>query len=282
MFLSPNMMGVLFALTSAFIWGSGDFTGGYAARSRSQFHVLVLSALSGLLVLIVAAILWRDAFPSMPSIFWAVLGGAAGALGLAAFYRALSMGHNATIAPTTAVISAAMPVIFGAFTQGLPSPTQLLGFGLAFAGIWLVSRASTAGGGVSRQGLLLACLAGVGFGGFFIFLGQVELGKILTPLIITRSVTLGIGLLLVKFNHLPLPSLASNRLALLAGVLDAGGNLFFILSKQFTSLDIAAVISSLYPVSTVLLAYLNLKEKVTHGQWIGVLVCLAAIGLITN
>ena len=282
MFLSPNILGIFFGLASAIVWGSGDFTGGYASRSRSQFHVVLLSAFSGLLVLIVAALLWRETFPSIPSIFWAALAGATGGLGLTAFYRALSMGHNTTIAPTTAVISAAMPVVFSAFTQGLPSPTQLLGFGLAFGGIWLVSRAPTAGGGVSRQGFLLACLAGAGFGGFFIFMGQVELGKILTPLIISRGVTLGVGLLLVKFNHLPLPSLTSNRLPLLGGVLDAGGNLFFILSKQFTRLDIAAVISSLYPVSTVLLAYLILKEKVSRAQWIGVLLCLAAIGLIIN
>ena len=78
MFLSPNILGVLFALTSAFIWGSGDFTGGYASRSRSQFHVVLLSAFSGLLVLIVAALLWRETFPSIPSIFWAALAGATG------------------------------------------------------------------------------------------------------------------------------------------------------------------------------------------------------------
>ncbi len=281
MLLPANLLGIIFALTSAFVWGSGDFAGGYATRRSSQFQVLAMSAFSGLVVLIIAVVLWREALPSTRSMLWAMLGGISGALGIAAFYRALSMGHTASIAPTAAVIGAALPVVVSGFTEGLPASTKLLGFGLAFAGIWLVSAGSTRQGRVSRQGFLLACLAGIGFGGFFIFLGQVDRGKIFTPLIIARSLTLCTGLILIKLKRLPLLSLTSNPPALLAGVLDAGGNLFYILSKQFTRLDIAAVLSSLYPASTVLLASLILKEKVSRSQGVGVLICLVAIVLIT-
>jgi drug/metabolite transporter (DMT)-like permease len=276
-----NILGILFALSSAVVWGSGDFAGGYATRRSSQFQVLATAALSGLVIIILAAIVWRESFPSVRGIAWAMLGGLSGALGISAFYRALSMGHTASIAPTTAVIGAALPVVFSVFSTGLPAPTTLAGFFLAFSGIWLVSAESGSEERVSSQGLFLACLAGIGFGGFLIFLGQVEPGKIFTPLVIARSLTLCTGLILIRLRRLPFLPLASNPAALLAGVLDAGGNLFYILAKQYTRLDIAAVLASFYPASTVLLASVLLKEKVSRRQGIGVLVCLAAIGLIT-
>ncbi len=277
-----NILGILLAITSALIWGGADFTGGYATRRGGSYPVLAISALSGLVVLIVAALAWQEAFPSLRGSLWAMLSGVAGALGLAALYRALAMGHAASVAPTAAVIGAALPVVFSALTHGLPGASQMAGFSLALAGIWLVSSTPGGAGRVARQELLLACLAGIGFGGFFIFIGQVEPGKIFTPLILARSLTLCTGLVLIRLNRLPLPSLRTQWPALLAGVLDAGGNLFFILARQFTRLDIAVVLSSLYPASTVMLASMLLKEKISPGQWVGVLACLAAIGLITR
>lgn len=242
----------------------------------------MVSALSGLVVLIIAAAILREGFPSLRGMVWAMLGGAAGAVGIAAFYRALSVGHAASIAPTTAVIGAALPVVFGIITAGLPTLSQALGFGLALVGIWMVSASATAESRISRQELVLACVAGVGFGAFFIFLGLVDHGKIFTPLIIARCITFLTGLFLVRLNRLPMPSLTAKPYALLAGVLDAGGNLFYILAKQYTRLDIAAVLASLYPASTVILASALLKEKISPVRWLGVLVCLAAIGLITG
>ncbi len=275
-----NILGIIFALISAATWGGGDFTGGYASRRCSPYQVLALAALSGLLVLVSAALFWRETFPSVRGILWAMLGGISGALGIAAFYRALSMGHVAIVAPTTGVISAILPVVFGLLTQGLLAQTKLIGFGLALIGIWLVSAASSSEGRVSRREFGLACLAGIGFGGFLIFLGLVDPGKIFTPLIVSRSMTLCIGLILIKLNRLPLPAPSSNPTALLAGVLDAGGNLFYILARQYTRLDIAALLASLYPASTVILAGLILKEKMSFRQGVGVGMCLAAILLI--
>lgn len=276
-----NPLGILFALTSAIVWGGGDFAGGYATRRSSQFQVLASAALSGLVVLILAMVLWRESLPSVRGVVWATLAGFSGALGISAFYRALSMGYTASIAPTTAVIGAALPVVVSAVFSGLPALNEFLGFGLAFLGIWMVSAAHGNEGRVSPRAMFLACLAGIGFGGFMIFLGQVEHGKIFSPLVIARCLTLLTGLFLIRIKRLPFLPLAANPTALLAGVLDAGGNLFYILAKQYTRLDIAAVLTSLYPASTVLLASILLKEKVTRRQGIGLLVCLAAIGMIT-
>jgi drug/metabolite transporter (DMT)-like permease len=281
MLLPANLAGILMALTSAAVWGSGDFIGGFASRRTSQFSVLALSALSGIGILALCALIWREALPSLGGATWAVLGGAAGALGMAALYKALSMGHAASVAPTSGVIGAGLPVIFSILTQGLPGAARLEGFLLAFIGIWLVSQSAAGEGGSSRRSFILACLSGVGFGGFFILIAKVDAGKIFSPLIVARSATFGIALILLWANRLPLPGLKTNPIALLAGVLDAGGNVFYLLARQFTSFEVAAVLSSLYPASTVLLSSLLMKERISRSQWIGVVVCLAAIALIT-
>ncbi len=278
--MPATALGIFFALTSAAVWGSGDFSGGFATRRSSQYHVLALSAFSGIVLLVALAIFGREAWPSPAGWLWAGLGGVSGALGIACLYRALSLGHAAAVAPTTAVISAVLPVVVGALSAGLPGASQLAGFAVAVPGLWLVSAPAQDGPKVSRPELVLAVLAGLGFGGFFVFIGQVERGYVYTPLVIARSLTLITGLLLIVGRRLPLPALNSNPIALLAGVLDAGGNIFYVLARQYTRLDIAAVLSSLYPAATVLLAWLVLKERIARRQWIGALLCVAAVALI--
>jgi drug/metabolite transporter (DMT)-like permease len=280
--IPSNFLGIFFALTSAFVWGAGDFSGGMASRRSHSIQVLALSSLSGLLVLAGCAFLWREALPSLPGILWSVGAGFSGAVGIALLYGALSMGYAAVVAPTSAVISALLPVIFSIWTDGLPAPARLFGFILALAGIWLVSQQADGKlEGVSRKAFSMACLAGVAFGGFFILVAQVEHGEVFTPLVICRFVALLTSLLLLAVNRLPMPGLRSNPVALLAGVLDVGGNTFYLLAKQYTSLDVAAVLASLYPASTVLLARIILKEKIAALQWFGIVLCLVAISLIT-
>lgn len=129
--------------------------------------------------------------------------------------------------------------------------------------------------------MVLAFLSGIGFGGFFVFIAQVDRGQVFAPVLVARIVTLCIAFVMLKLRRIPTPGLTSNPIALLAGVLDTGGNVFYLLATQFTRMDVAAVLSSLYPASTVFLATIILKEKVTRAQWVGVGVCLAAVVLIT-
>jgi drug/metabolite transporter (DMT)-like permease len=249
-------------------------------RKSHQYQVLMLAALSGMVVLVVSAIIRGEGLPSGRSFLWGAMAGSAGALGMAALYKALSMGHTASIAPTSAITCAALPVIFGILTAGLPKVTQLIGFVVAFAGIWLLSRSPTAGDKTFREGMVLAFLSGIGFGGFFIFIALVEKGQVFVPVLVARTVTLGIAMIMLRVNHLPLPGLTSNPVAILAGVLDTGGNIFYLLATQFTRLDIAALLSSFYPAGTVILASIILKEKVSATQWAGMIVCLLALTLI--
>jgi drug/metabolite transporter (DMT)-like permease len=277
----PNdLIGVLFALTSAAAWGGGDFSGGQATRKAHQYQVLMLAALSGMAVLMVCALIRGESLPAGRSIFWGAMAGGAGAIGMAALYKALSMGNTASIAPTSAITCALLPVVFGLVTAGLPKPAQLGGFALAFIGILLLSKSPKAGDRDFRKGLSLAFLSGIGFGGFFIFITMVEKGQVFMPVLVARTVTLGIAILMLRLNHLPRPGITSNPLALLAGVLDTGGNVFYLLATNFTRLDVAALLSSFYPAGTVLLAGIILKEKVSSTQWAGMILCLMALILI--
>jgi drug/metabolite transporter (DMT)-like permease len=275
-----GLLGVILALTSAVVWGSGDFMGGVATRRVNQYHTLALSAFSGLVLLAFLALARGEGWPSPASFTWAALGGVAGALGVGCLYRALSLGHAASVAPTTAIIAAALPVLVGALLIGLPSITQLAGFVVAAPGLWLVSRSGTSVGAMTRQEWLLTLVAGVGFGGFFVFIGLVERGLLFTPLIIARGLMLLTALALIVGRRLPLPSLVTSPAALLAGLLDGGGNIFYLLAKQYTRLDVAAVLASLYPAATVLLSYFVLKERIARHQWLGAALCLVAVALI--
>jgi drug/metabolite transporter (DMT)-like permease len=280
--------GALLALLSGLTWGAADFTGGYATRRGHQFQIVALSAFGGIVLLAVCALIVRERMPSSVSAMWAGAGGVAGAIGLASLYRGLSVGSAATVAPTAAVVTAVMPVIFSGVNAGWPRATQLAGFGLALAGIWLVAAVSNdpADGSARRapmsaSALRLALLAGVGFGSFLILIAQVEPDLLFVPLVVARTVMLTTAVILMLSQRVPLPSPLGHPLALLAGVLDAGGNVLYLLARELTRMDVAAVLASLYPVSTVVLARLLLKEQISTTQWLGAAVCLIAVVLIT-
>jgi drug/metabolite transporter (DMT)-like permease len=273
-------IGVLLALTSGLVWGAGDFTGGVATRRGDPFQVLTVSALAGIVLLSICALVAREPLPNLASAMWAAAGGAVGSVGLLCLYRGLSLGSAATVAPTSAVVTAVLPVVFGGMTAGWPRTTQLSGFVLAVAGIWLVAR-TTSSDPLSTRGLRFAVVAGLAFGSFLILIAQVQAGLVFVPLAIGRTVTLAASLMMLAVRRVALPSMAALPLAALTGVLDAGGNVFYLLARDLTRLDVAAVLASLYPVTTVVLARLLMKERISGTQWVGAAVCLGAVVLIT-
>jgi drug/metabolite transporter (DMT)-like permease len=271
---------VLFALLSALVWGSGDFVGGAATRRSHQFQVLGLSAFSGI-VLLIAFALMRERVPSAASIGWAGAGGVAAAIGIASLYRGLAVAGAAIVAPVAAVVTAIIPALFTAFAVSPPDVMQLFGFVAAIVGVWLVTRTQTQER-ISRANFSLGLTAGAGFGTFLILIAHVESDLVFGPLVVARAVMLVAALVMMVMRGVPLPSPTSNHTALFAGALDAGGNMFFVLARQHTRLDVAAVLSSLYPVATVILARIVWNEQVTTSQWAGVVVCLAAVALMAG
>jgi drug/metabolite transporter (DMT)-like permease len=206
--------------------------------------------------------------------------GLAGAVGLVAFYQALAVGRMGIVAPIAAMLSAALPVLFGVLIEGLPGPLQLIGFVLAFIAVGLISGLGVAKG--STRGLGLALLAGLGFGSFFILISRVSHGAVFWPLAAARLSSLLFLLAVVLFRRQKiLPAKSVWPVVFLAGALDVAGNVFFVLATHAGRLDVAAILSSLYPAVTVLLAIIILKERVTRLQAIGIVIALVAIPLIS-
>ena len=275
-----HLLGILFALISAAMWGGGDFSGGLATRRMSPFQALTAGAVSGLVILLCLALLLDEPIPSSADVLWSALAGVAATVSIASLYYALAVANSAIVAPTSAVIGAAIPVLFGILFQGLPKVTQFFGFLAGLLGILLVTRSASGTDLGDRRGLWSAIVAGIGFGGYFILIGQVQPGAVFAPLIVSKIVTLLLCLAVLVMRRERLPSLRGIPIALLAGILDAGGNIFYLLAQHSIRLDVAVVLSSMYPAFTVILAYFSLGERISATQWAGVTLCIVAISLI--
>ena len=278
------MLSILFGLTSAAIWGAGDFTGGLASRKTGAYRAVVYGEMIGLIfILVVALIVWQP-IPALGIWALSMLAGAFGTMGILLLYYSMTKGLMSIAAPISALLAALLPVIIGIFTESLPTWLTFLGFAFALAAIWLISQSQD---GVKDllshiTDLRLPLLAGVGFGCYFVLIHAATRTAILWPMVAAR---LGGLIILTLYMTLRRESWKVERgawsLIFLNGLLDIGGNLFFVLAGQVGRLDISAVLSSLYPGSTVILAWIFLKERLSRTQWIGIIAALIAIVLFT-
>jgi drug/metabolite transporter (DMT)-like permease len=270
----------LSALSAAAAWGSGDFAGGLAARRVGPFRTVLISYSVGLLALVITALARSEQLPPPADLRWGALAGFFGMAGLGFLLRGFTAGRMGIVAPVSAVLATAIPVVFAALTEGLPGELQLLGFGLALVSIWLLSRPETLSG--RPAGLGEALLAGLGFGGFFIALGQIGESAVFWPLVAGRLTACALMAAFALSTRRPInPPQLPLGLLVLSGTLDVGGNLFFLLAVQSGRLDVAAVLGSLYPAVTAILAWLITREHMTNLQVIGVAAAVLAIVLIT-
>lgn len=271
---------VIFGLAASLCWGSGDFSGGLASRRAYVGSVVLTDYAVGLVLLVTLALLWREPVPEPSDLLWGGLAGLAGVFGVLAFYSALAKGKMGIVAPVSAVLTVALPVLFSVFTAGLPTLLQLGGFALALLAIGLIAGPQRAEG--SPRGMGLAVLAGCGFGGFFILISQVQPAATFWSLAAARLGCIGVLLVLLRVRQKPLlPPMTVAPLVVLAGVLDAFGNVLFVLAAHSGHLDVAAILSSLYPAATVGLSALVLRERVIRIQAVGILLVLLAVPLIS-
>lgn len=267
------------SLAGAACWGTGDFSGGMGAKGSNAFGVVVVAHTSGLLSMLLLALVTGEPIPSHAALLWGALAGFVGGLGLVAFYRALAIGPMGINAPVAAIITAALPVLYGVWREGYPAPIQFVGFALALVAIWMVAMPS---GEVGRpRGLGLAIIAGVGFGGYLICSRQAATEAVFWPLVAARAASVAEMLVIVTASRQAWkPSRKFLAWMICAGVFDSLGNMFFMMAVRHGRMDVASVLSSLYPASTVILARVVLKEKISVLQTSGMIAALIAVPLI--
>jgi drug/metabolite transporter (DMT)-like permease len=287
-------------LAAAIIWGAADFSGGLGARYLRVYWLLAISHASSLIALVLIASQLHQPIPDARILMYGLISGLAGGLALLVFYYALSLGSMGTTAAVTGLLTAALPVLFSLATIGAPSRRQIAGFVLAAGAIWLISSPSSSNQQVvegQRKKLALAVISGIGFGIFLIALREANGGGILWPLAASRvgSLALAIlgGLILSRDRFTadrdpqshPAPRrklwLIGIGLALIASVFDTSGNFLFVAATRIGRLDVAAVLSSLYPASTILLAIWLLHERTNRRQAVGMTAALVAVALIS-
>ncbi len=279
---SPEMLSVACGLASAATWGAGDFSGGLATRRIGVLPVIVFSQAAGGLLLAAAALALGVPLPGGSALTGGALAGIAGAAGLTALYQGLAAGRMGVVAPVAAVVSMVFPIAAGAFYEGPPPASTGAGFLLAFGAVWLLTR-SDARDPVRMKDLGLPVCAGIGFGLFFVLVGRVSADGVLWPLVAARVASVALLLPAAKLaGRLEAPLRSHAAVIALAGVFDGAGNVFFALAARFGRLDISAVLSSLYPGITALLAWIVLKETLTRRQWAGVCAALAALAWIAG
>ncbi len=270
---------IVLGLGAAVCWGAGDFLGGLATRKTDALGVVAFALLSGGMLSIAFAIGRHEPVPEAVNIGWAIGAGVFGGLALAAFYRALAIGKIGINAPVAGILTAAIPAVAGMVLLGAPRAIQLAGFALALVSIVLVAQ-----GGDKQEknrGLALALAAGVGFGGFILFLKFATATHVFAPLSASRlSSTIFMLLICVVLRRSWFPRPGTWPLILSAGVLDTAGTVMFAYAAQLGRMDVAAVLAAMYPGMTVVLARIFLKEYLTRLQALGVLTALAAIALI--
>jgi drug/metabolite transporter (DMT)-like permease len=275
---------VILSLLASLTWGTADFLGGTAARRLPVTAVVAVSQAAALVGLVVVAAASDGLTASTAYLGWALLAAGFGVVGLTAFYSALAMGTMGVVAPIAA-LGVAVPVVVGVSTGDRPTGWQGLGVAVAVAGVVLASgpevRAGVPGGAAGRRALLLAGVAAVGFGAVIVCVAHGARTSTLMTLLVMRaaSVTLLLGLAAVGrarvgVRRADLPMLVA------VGAGDVGANAMFAVASTEGLLSIVAVLSSLYPAVTVVLARVVHSERLRPVQGIGVLAAIAGVVLI--
>jgi drug/metabolite transporter (DMT)-like permease len=278
------LLSILLGLGSAIGWGAADFAGGLASRKIGPHRSIFFGEAIGIVFVVAAALAFHQPFPSLQSGLLAALAGIVGTSGLLLLYQAMTRGLMSIATPVSALLSAVIPIVVGAFTEGLPKLVTIFGFGFALLAIWFISQS---GDGVKDilahiADLKLPLLAGIGFGLYFVIIHGATRESALWPMVVSRSGgMLAMTLFMLARRDSWTVEKSAWPLLVMNGFLDVSGNFLYILASQMGRLDVAAILGSLFPASTVVLAALILKERVSRLQLFGILLALIAIVLMT-
>jgi drug/metabolite transporter (DMT)-like permease len=289
-------MSAVLALLASLVWGTSDFAGGLVSKRVRPLVVVGLAHLSTLVVLLIIATSTGAFGGRLGYLPWAIAGGVVGLIGLVAFYTALSTGSMGIVAPIAGT-GAIVPVVVGLVGGDSPGVLQILGMAVAIGGVILASgpelRAAT-GASAGIRPLLLACVAALGFGSVFVCIERGSRYSVLMTLTFQRVTSaaivclIGLGYLLAnrrasrqKERPRLLPSTGTQLGAIVfGGWTDAGANGLYGAASRHGLVSITAVLASLYPAVTVVLARVIEGERTKRIQDVGVGLALGGIVLL--
>jgi drug/metabolite transporter (DMT)-like permease len=282
---------ILLALASALLWGGGDFSGGMGVKTvggstGGALRIVLLSHMTSLTALAIFASLRGMPVPHGAVLAWGLGAGVAAGLSLTAFYVALARGSMGASAAVSGLLAAAIPAGVAIAMDGSPGMLRLGGFLVAGVAIWLIAAGPDAGEGSAKGTMVLAVLAGAGFGIYFVALKMAGSAGPVMTMATARVGSISVCALLLVLSvrggaeKVRITGTAI-RWVLLTALMDTSGNMLFVAATRAGRLDVAAVLASLYPASTILLAAYMLKERPTRRQGLGMLVAVAAVVMIT-
>lgn len=270
--------GVGAGLLSALSFGAGDFAGAVASRRAGALVVVAGAHGIGFVALLLATIWVGPPLPDLPTIGVGLMAGVAGAAGLAALYRGMSLGSMGLVTALSGVGSLAIPLTAGALVGARISELQLLGVACAAAAGAAASGASRTE--LGRQALLLAATAAVSFGAWYVLIDvAASAGDPLWALVLSRaaSAALAATFAMGRFRREGFPL----RIVAAAGLLDVGGNALYVVARDLLPIGLAAALTGLYPIVTMLLARVLLGERLPRLGQLGVALALTGIVLIS-
>lgn len=275
-------MSVILALSGAVFYGLSDFLGGYFSRRTSAWALAFVASVAGAaIVLTSAAFLGGD--PTRTDLLWGLVAGLGNGFGTAFLYRGLAGGRMGVVAPISAVGAAVVPVAAGVLGGERPGSLVWLGILTALPGIWLVSREPEAAVSPATGGVLDGVLAGLGFGSLFAALGQIPEDAGLLPLGLNQLVAAAFIAALATAARSPwVPREPAAAIGVVCGALGASATVAFLVATQLGSLTVAAILASLYPAFTIVLAATVLDERIHRAQALGLLMCGAAVALVAS
>ncbi len=272
-------MVVVLALGAAVTYGLSDFVGGVVSRRVSPWTIAFLAQLGGAVCILALAVA-DGGSPSRDDIGWALLAGLGNGIGTAFLYRGLAGGRMGVVAPVSGVGAALVPIVVGVATGERPATLAWIGIAIAIPAIWLVAREPSPTA-FSVTALVDGALAGLGFGSLFAALAQIPEESGFLPLALNQVVGAAVVIALALALRQPwLPRSPRAGLGVICGVLGAAATALFLLATQTGFLTVSAVITSLYPAVTVVLAALVLREHVHRDQAIGLALCALTVGLV--
>jgi drug/metabolite transporter (DMT)-like permease len=278
--LGPGTAVIVLGLLSAITWGAGDFGGGLIARRVPLFGVVAVTQASGMVAALIAAVLRGEPVPQGADLVVSATAGLCGVVGITALYRGLAVGRMGVVAPMTGVLAAVIPVCFGFLRDGVPRPATVVGIVVALVAVVLVTRSP--GHDDRPTGAKWGLLAGIAIGLFNVAVGNLSSAGAFGPLAVMRLVQACVLVGLIVAWRQPWRVRRDDVAKLMGvGLLDMAGNVSFILAAQTGALAVASVLSSLYPVTTVVLAIGVLRERLTRSHFVGILLTVVAIALIS-